>query len=79
MNQDYGVFGDGNNKSRKAPHRNDYFEYLRTQNLLVKECKSANNYTMALMSDGHLYGWGSNENGQMGIKTEIGVEIYETA
>lgn len=31
------------------------------------------------MSDGHLYGWGSNENGQMGIKTEIGVEIYETA
>ena len=31
------------------------------------------------MSDGNLYGWGSNESGQMGIKTEIGVEMYETA
>ena len=31
------------------------------------------------MSDGNLYGWGSNECGQMGIKTEIGVEMYETA
>jgi len=25
------------------------------------------------MSDGNLYGWGSNESGQMGIKTEIGI------
>ena len=31
------------------------------------------------MSDGNLYGWGSNENGQMGINSEIGVEIHETA
>jgi len=31
------------------------------------------------MNDGNLYGWGSNESGQMGIKTEIGVEIFETA
>ena len=29
--------------------------------------------------DGNLYGWGSNEAGQMGIKNEIGVELYETA
>lgn len=43
------------------------------------EYKSSNNYSVALMSDGNLYGWGSNESGQMGIKTEIGVEMYETA
>lgn len=31
------------------------------------------------MNDGAMYGWGCNEFGQMGIKNEIGVEIYETA
>jgi len=30
------------------------------------------------LSDGKLYGWGSNESGQMGVKSEIGIEIYET-
>ncbi len=33
---------------------------------------------MALMNNDKLYGWGSNESGQMGIKAEIGIEIYET-
>ena len=32
---------------------------------------------MALMSDGYLYGWGSNDQGQMGIN-ETGGEMYET-
>jgi len=49
------------------------------EKLEIKSFKSANNYTVALMSDGNLYGWGSNESGQMGIKSEIGVEMYETA
>ena len=31
------------------------------------------------LEDGNLYAWGSNESGQMGTRTEIGVEIYETA
>jgi alpha-tubulin suppressor-like RCC1 family protein len=30
------------------------------------------------MQNGKLYGWGSNEFGQMGIKAEIGMEMYET-
>lgn len=30
------------------------------------------------MDNGKLYGWGSNEHGQMGIKAEIGLEMYET-
>ncbi len=59
---------------------NNHFIYLQEQEkLTIKEIKSANNYSVALMSDGNLYGWGSNESGQMGIKTEIGVEMYETA
>lgn len=51
---DYGVFGDGNNKSLNSPSRNDYFEtYLKQQlNLSVVKLKSCNNYSMALMSDG---------------------------
>jgi alpha-tubulin suppressor-like RCC1 family protein len=47
----------------------------KTDKLEVLDFKSANNYTVALMSDGNLYGWGSNESGQMGIKTEIGIII----
>lgn len=42
------------------------------ENLTIVDFKSSNNYTVALMSDGNLYGWGSNESGQMGIKSEIG-------
>jgi alpha-tubulin suppressor-like RCC1 family protein len=67
------VFGNGNSKSLWGPKVNDYFQYLKeTDKLEVVDFKSANNYTVALMSDGNLYGWGSNESGQMGIKTEIG-------
>ncbi len=47
------------------------------EKLEVVDFKSANNYTVALMSDGNLYGWGSNESGQMGIKTEIGIVILQ--
>jgi len=77
---EYGVFGDGSNKSLKTPHFNDNFERMKVDdNLTVVKLSSANNYSVALMSDGGLYGWGANEFGQMGIKSDIGVEIYETA
>lgn len=29
------------------------------------------------MTNGQLYGWGSNHAGQIGIKNEIGVELHE--
>lgn len=45
----------------------------------IVKVKSANQYSVGLFSDGKLYGWGCNEFGQIGIKNEIGVEIYETA
>ncbi len=41
----------------------------------MKACES---YSIALLSDGKLYGWGSNESGQIGVKSEIGIEVYET-
>ena len=37
------------------------------------------NFAFLFLEDGNLYAWGSNESGQMGTRTEIGVEIYETA
>lgn len=77
---DYGVFGNGSNKSLLNPFLNDYFANLQEhEKLEIVDMKSVNNYSVALMTDNHLYGWGSNESGQMGIKTEIGVEMYETA
>lgn len=62
---DYGVFGDGENKSMKLPQKNLYFEdYLKKeQKLEIVNLKSCNNYTLGLFSDGNLYGWGSNEAG----------------
>lgn len=33
---------------------------------------------MAVMSDDKLYGWGSNDSGQIGVESEIGVEMFET-
>lgn len=33
---------------------------------------------MAIMNNGKLYGWGSNDSGQIGTESEIGVELYET-
>lgn len=44
----------------------------------IKKVKSSESYSVALMDNGKLYGWGSNEHGQMGIKAEIGLEMYET-
>lgn len=43
---------------------NEYFEYLnKEQKLNIVKLKSCNNYNVSLMTDGQLYGWGSNENG----------------
>jgi alpha-tubulin suppressor-like RCC1 family protein len=43
------------------------------EKLTIKKVKSSESYSVALLSDGKLYGWGSNESGQMGIKSEIGI------
>ena len=78
-NGEYAAFGDGANENYYVPTLNNHFEYLRTEEALkVKKMKSSESYSVALMKNGKLYGWGSNEHGQMGIKAEIGMEMYET-
>lgn len=75
---EYSVFGNGGNSNKQIPTLNDHFEYLReSEGLTIKKVQSRNNYTVALMSDGYIYGWGSNDEGQMGIN-ETGGEMYET-
>eukprot|EP01017_Pseudomicrothorax_dubius_P011907 TRINITY_DN1459_c0_g1_i3.p1 TRINITY_DN1459_c0_g1~~TRINITY_DN1459_c0_g1_i3.p1 ORF type:complete len:407 (-),score=115.97 TRINITY_DN1459_c0_g1_i3:137-1357(-) len=76
---EWGVFGDGKSKSCEAPHKNSYLEQLKKEGLTVLKLKSVSNYSVALMSDGLLYAWGSNDAGQLGIKSDIGIEIHETA
>lgn len=61
------------------PKLNDHFEILKQEeSLVVKEIHSAASYSMAIMQNGKLYGWGSNDSGQIGAESEIGVELYET-
>ncbi len=44
---DYGVLGDGNNKSQYKPVKNNYFEIVKTEDKnTIKIIKSANNYTV---------------------------------
>ena len=40
--------------------------------------KSCSSYSIGLTNDNQLYGWGSNEAGQMSTQTEMGVEMYES-
>ena len=47
------------------------------ENQIMKKVKSCSTFSIALMNDGCLYGWGSNHAGQIGIKNEIGIELHE--
>lgn len=44
-----------------TPEVNENFRILREQEgLTIKDIKSANHFSVALMSDGNLYAWGRN-------------------
>lgn len=77
---EYAVFGDGNNKNLKSPALNESLHRMRkTEGILFKRIKSCASQTLGLTEDGSLYGWGSNEHGQLGVRAEMGIEMYETA
>eukprot|EP01016_Furgasonia_blochmanni_P044116 TRINITY_DN6095_c0_g1_i3.p2 TRINITY_DN6095_c0_g1~~TRINITY_DN6095_c0_g1_i3.p2 ORF type:complete len:225 (+),score=68.31 TRINITY_DN6095_c0_g1_i3:756-1430(+) len=76
---EWGVFGDGNSKSLNLPKLNDNLKRMRDdENLKIVKLKSNANWTLSLMSDGNLYGWGSNDSGHLGIRSDLGIEMYET-
>lgn len=47
--------------------------------LLTLWLLSVRNKVILISDDDTVYAWGYNEAGQLGIKTEIGIELYETA
>lgn len=60
-NGEYGAFGDGKNENYPLPSPNEYFTYLKDEeNITIKKVKSCESYSIALLNDGKLYGWGSN-------------------
>ena len=69
-NGEYAAFGDGKNENYDVPVRNEFFDYLfEEEKMKIKKVKSCESYSVGLMDNGRLYGWGSNEHGQMGIKS----------
>lgn len=77
---EYAVFGDGNNKNLKAPVKNESLQRMKdTEGVVFKRIKSCASQTLGLTDKGALYGWGSNEHGQLGVRAEMGIEMYETA
>jgi len=76
---EYGVFGDGSNSDQKLPQVNDFIKkVIRADGISFKKIKSTASQTLALANDGTLWAWGLNEQGQLGAKMEIGIEMHET-
>ena len=71
---EYGVAGDVGTKNCNVPETIEYFKYLEEEEkITIKKIKSCGTCSIALMTNGLLYGWGSNHAGQIGITNEIGV------
>jgi len=71
----HGVFGNGSQADLKVPALNDTIKELREHNgIRITKLKACDNYTLALFDDGSLWGWGNNNQGQIGCGHRIGVE-----
>jgi alpha-tubulin suppressor-like RCC1 family protein len=67
---EYGVSGDVKIKNCSVPTLSEYFKYFHeVEKMKVKKMKSCGFFSIALMNNGYLYGWGSNNSGQIGIKS----------
>eukprot|EP01016_Furgasonia_blochmanni_P055157 TRINITY_DN9180_c0_g2_i3.p1 TRINITY_DN9180_c0_g2~~TRINITY_DN9180_c0_g2_i3.p1 ORF type:complete len:449 (-),score=135.74 TRINITY_DN9180_c0_g2_i3:261-1607(-) len=73
-----GQNGDGDAATHRFPTLNNQIRRLRDKkHIKIVSVKSAGNYTWALMSDGAVYGWGLNDQGQVGFKENVGL-LHDT-
>jgi alpha-tubulin suppressor-like RCC1 family protein len=70
---DYGQLGLGNFANAQLPTKIPFFA---TNNIVAQQTTSGNNCMFVITSAGALYGWGSNQYGQLGVEAVLpkGVE-----
>lgn len=69
----YGSFGNGSDYPLFTPEVNQYFKQLKEkEGITVQAIKSAAHFSVALLSNGKLYSFGSNPQGQLGIRENLG-------
>lgn len=72
-----GVFADESHKHLKSPIVNETLSHMKEDGKVIQKIRACGNSIIALFEDGSVYGWGENKLGQLGIKKDVGVELYE--
>ena len=76
---EYGTLGIGKNINYLSPVPNPFFDdILENDSLKAVDMKSCSYYSSVVLEDGRAFGWGRNDDGQLGIGTSIGVDMYES-
>jgi len=66
-----GQLGHASKLRRRVPTPVKFFEQWRGSNVRVSTLSCGETHVFALTNEGKLYGWGSNENGRLGVGPEV--------
>nr|8BQS_DL Chain DL, Chromosome condensation regulator RCC1 repeat protein,Chromosome condensation regulator RCC1 repeat protein,Chromosome condensation regulator RCC1 repeat protein,chain 150 [Tetrahymena thermophila SB210]8BQS_Dl Chain Dl, Chromosome condensation regulator RCC1 repeat protein,Chromosome condensation regulator RCC1 repeat protein,Chromosome condensation regulator RCC1 repeat protein,chain 150 [Tetrahymena thermophila SB210]8GYM_BP Chain BP, Chromosome condensation regulator RCC1 repeat len=76
----FGSLGNGSDYPLFTPEVNAYFKHLKEhEGLTVQSIKSAGHFSAALLSNGKLYTFGVNTQGQLGIRENLGHNTDQNA
>ncbi|EGR32219.1 regulator of chromosome condensation, putative [Ichthyophthirius multifiliis] len=68
-----GCLGNGYESALYTPAINEYFQNLKDeQHINIVKIKAAAHHSVVLLSDGNLYSFGKNDQGQLGIRLNLG-------
>jgi len=68
-----GRLGNGGNSDQLEPCPVDFFLDL---DIVCKDIACGNSFTLALTDDGRIYGWGKNDQSQLGIGAGMAMDVY---
>lgn len=75
---EYGTLGNGRTKESPKPIELPHTAELKLLGILPVKVEACSFYSIVLMSDGTVIGWGRNDEGQLGIGSSPGMDMYET-
>lgn len=72
------VFAEPTRANLKYPTRNEAIQHLlEEEGIKPIKIKACGDQVLTLFDNGQLYGWGYNDLGQLGVKKDMGVELYD--
>ena len=77
----YGVLGNGTNNYSLTPVMNEVIEGVKEETEphgKITKLDSADEATGILMDNGYLNVWGKNDQGQLGVNNEFGMDMIES-